>query len=109
MFSSLPALVMLTLPPGAPPPLGDGPQALPHAPMFQSDRIGVALQLPASVGASARAERGSAHNASTTRSWRSGKRRIERSAPHARRRASDTRIVRGAATVALVIEARLPV
>src|SRR6188768_1872534 len=70
--SSLPLLVIVTLPPGAPPPFGVGPQALPHSPMTQSDRMGVALQRPASVGDCARAEPVSAQSRNAIRNFSSG-------------------------------------
>src|SRR3954466_16007417 len=75
-WSSLPPLVIVTLPPGAPPPLGVGPQGLPHSPMIQSDRMGVALQRPASVGACARADPAIAQSKNAIRNSRSGNRRI---------------------------------
>src|SRR6187402_2673847 len=50
MRSSLPPDSMTTVPAAAPPPLGAGPHALPHSPMTQSARRGVALQRPANVG-----------------------------------------------------------
>src|SRR6478609_4513335 len=74
--SSFPLEVMVTLPPGAPPPLGVGPQGLPHSPMIQSERMGVALQRPASVGESARAEPVTAHSKNAIRNFNSGNRRI---------------------------------
>src|ERR1041384_8111800 len=67
---------MVTVPPGAPPPLGVGPQALPHSPMIQSERMGVALQRPASVGDCACAEPVSAHSNNAIRNFSSGNRRI---------------------------------
>src|SRR6187549_2838859 len=76
MCSSLPAVVIVTLPPGAPPPVGVGPQALPHSPMIQSDLMGVALQRPASVGDSARAAPATVLSKSAIRNFRSGNRRI---------------------------------
>src|SRR3954451_10959017 len=75
-WSSLPLLVIVTLPPGAPPPLGVGPQALPHSPMIQSERMGVALQRPASVGDSARADPVTAQSRNAIRNFRNGNRRI---------------------------------
>src|SRR6478735_7690286 len=74
--SSFPLEVMVTLPPAAPPPLGVGPQALPHSPMIQSERMGVALQRPASVGDCARAEPVSAHSKQAIRNFSSDNRRI---------------------------------
>src|SRR6187399_3396095 len=76
MCSSLPAVVIVTLLPGAPPPLGVGPQALPHSPMIQSERIGVAFQRPARVGDCARADPVSAQSNDATRNFSSDNRRI---------------------------------
>jgi hypothetical protein len=55
--SSEPVSVTVTVPPGAPAPLGFGPQSSPHCEVLQLSDIAVALQVPESVGSSsARAE-----------------------------------------------------
>jgi hypothetical protein len=83
-WSSFPWLVMVTLPPGAPPPLGVGPQALPHSPTTQSDRMGVAFQRPASVGDCARADPATAQSRRAIKNFNSGKLRIAEFNLHAR-------------------------